>query len=75
MTTARYTGYGHGDIEVLQDGRVIATLDVARFCAIDGALRDVAERAMEIPGACVPVPAVSFARGIRPRNHAHGVRQ
>jgi hypothetical protein len=76
MTVARYTGHVQHTIEVLQDGRVLATMDVAKFCAIDYDLSLCAERAMDSPGTLVPVPAQTMARGLRPRNSVrHGVTQ
>jgi hypothetical protein len=73
-TSVRYPGYTYGEIEVLRDGRVISTMDVAKFCALDGDLRDVAERAMSNPGAQVAVP--NYGRTPRPRHATvHGICQ
>jgi hypothetical protein len=74
MTTARYTGYVERQMEILQDGRVIASLAVEKFCAIDGALEVCAAQAMARQGECIPVP--SGARVPRPKNsRVHGICQ
>jgi hypothetical protein len=74
MTTARYTGDTYREIEVLQDGRVIAAMDVAKFCAIDCELADTAARAMQSPGTQLAIP--SYGRVPAPRNkRVHGICQ
>ena len=74
MTTARYTGHVERKMEILQDGRVIAAMDVAKFCQIDGALEECAAQAMARQGECIPVP--NNARMPRPRNsRVHGICQ
>jgi hypothetical protein len=65
-TTVRFTA--QRQLEITHEGRTVV-MDVANFCAIDGELHNTAARAMEQPGTDVPVPAVSFAKGLRPRNY------
>ena len=73
-TSVRYTGHARSSVEVMQDGRVIAEMAVAKFCEIDGALHDTAARAMQCIGEAIAVP--NYGKVQRPRNsRVHGICQ
>lgn len=72
MTAIRLTA--NGTVEVLRDGAVVGNLEMAHVCALDSDLRDCVGKAQECRGEAIPVPTKSFARGVRPRNYAVGVR-
>jgi hypothetical protein len=66
MTQAIYDPSNRGHITVRSDGRAIVVVPLHVFCGIDGALRTIAEQAMEQPN--VPFMIPDKARVPRPRN-------
>lgn len=67
MTQIMYNSTGQ--VEVIQNGARIATLELSAVCALDSDLRDTCAHAMECRGSLVPVPTKTFAKGVRARNY------